>query len=232
MKQSSHQNNWKLQAAVISTCIMQGIAGFVLEARRIFSELGWVDFSTTGSVSANTVICFFTFTTWFSSDNASVKWGVCRASCLSSSALTPEPLQLFWGGGWCMAGEQSEAVTASLNICRCSPQIEWNDEPCIFLGLPSGSSVCVGQVQGITSRTQCKKKYYHDLKGWHQMARSLETLLCLLIAIVNIYTVSSWIKEEERKKETLMMQFQQPYNILCIHQHTISMCNNIFSFAY
>lgn len=57
MEPCSCQNNWKIQAALISTCIMQGIAGFVLEARSISSQLGWSDFSTTGSMSANIVIC-------------------------------------------------------------------------------------------------------------------------------------------------------------------------------
>ena len=57
MELSICQNNWKIQTVVMSTCIMQGITGFVLEARSIFSQLCWSDFNTTVSVSANTVIC-------------------------------------------------------------------------------------------------------------------------------------------------------------------------------
>lgn len=139
---------------------------------------------------------------------------------LKLCSLTPEPLQLLWGGGWCMAGEQTEAVTATSISADVALRVEgWALQ---FVGLPSGCSLCVGQVQGITFETQCKKKYYQDLKGWHQIFRSLETLLCFLIAIVNIYTVSFESKKRKEKRnldDAISATRNIQYNTLCIHQH-------------
>lgn len=75
MELSGCQNNWKIQDAVISTCIIQGITVFVLEA-------SWVGLTSTQQAvlqPTQSSASFFTFTIWFSSWSSgivTVKCGV------------------------------------------------------------------------------------------------------------------------------------------------------------
>lgn len=123
MKQHSHQNNWKLQAAVIFTCIMQGITGFVLEARSIFS--GWV-----GLTSVQQAMCQPTQSSASSllpPDSSAYavtlllwNWGGCRASCLSTSALchvSRSSSSEGVAGAWLVSRQrQSQPVSISADV--------------------------------------------------------------------------------------------------------------------